>query len=213
MNEEFNYSKRLEAANNRIKTTDIRGKKYAEVNQRILAFYSLFPCGSILTEKTSDDGKRCDFRCEVRRDYRDEKPAATGHAFEFQSAGMVNKTSYLENCETSAVGRALGMMGIGITDALASADEVQAAIDHQEMGEEPPKAKPKGKAKKPTLQDAQTRLIEVEKRYCELFGYPDWGEYHRETIMARPDYANSVESLSMIADEMENEIKGARIEH
>ena len=48
-----------------------------------------------------------------------------------ENSSFINKTSYIENCETSAVGRALGMAGIGIDTAVASAEEVQNAINNQ----------------------------------------------------------------------------------
>lgn len=130
----------LSEINSRLKRTNIKGKDYIEVNQRVLAFRELFPLGRIITEKLSDDGKRCDFKATVY--LYDQNgggwvDVATGYAFEFQGAGVVNKTSYVENAETSAVGRALGFLGIGITESIASADEVQSAIEHQESGEEP----------------------------------------------------------------------------
>lgn len=124
------YAERLTAANQSIRFTSIKGKEYAEVNQRILAFWSLFPEGSIETAKTFDDGARCDFECRVYRSPKDERPAATGHAYEVKQ-GNVNSTSYVENCETSAVGRALGLLGIGATTSVASADEVLAAMSQQ----------------------------------------------------------------------------------
>lgn len=125
------YAEKLAEVNARIATTDIKGKEYAEVNQRILAFWELFPDGRIETIKSHDDGQRCDFTCNVYRKFEDEKPIATGHAFETKQ-GMINSTSYVENCETSAIGRALGILGIGATKALASAEEVQQAIEQQE---------------------------------------------------------------------------------
>ena len=130
----------LDEINKRLKRTNIKGKDYIEVNQRVLAFKELYPCGSIETEKLHDDGKRCDFKATVRAyDSNTDQwvTIATGHAFEFQGANMVNKTSYVENAETSAVGRALGFLGIGITESIASADEVKAAIEHQEKNEQP----------------------------------------------------------------------------
>lgn len=133
------YYERLEQANRRIGTTNIKGKEYAEVNQRILAFWELFPSGRIVTEKVSDDGVRCDFVCRVYADYSDT-PAATGHAFE-EKKGMINSTSYVENCETSAVGRALGMLGIGAVSALASKEEVENAIAQQEASKVEAEAK------------------------------------------------------------------------
>lgn len=124
----------LSEVNARMGKRNIKGKQYAEVHQRILGFWELYPNGSIQTEKLGDNGTRCDF---VARIYDGDRLLATGHAFELQNSSMVNKTSYVENCETSAVGRALGMLGIGATESLSSADEViiaqaqQEAIAHQ----------------------------------------------------------------------------------
>ena len=133
------YASRLSAINATLQFTNIKGKDYAQVNQRILAFWSLFPNGRIVTKKLFDDEKRCDFEAMVYRDQADEKPAATGHAFEVKS-GHINSTSYVENCETSAIGRALGFMGIGATTAIASAEEVMGAAalqDAQQIAGEP----------------------------------------------------------------------------
>jgi hypothetical protein len=58
----------------------------------------------------------------------DGKIIAVGHASE-RREGNINKTSYVENCETSAIGRALGLMGIGLTDDIASADEIALSRD------------------------------------------------------------------------------------
>lgn len=127
------YSEKLAEINARIGTTNIKGKDYAEVNQRILAFWELFPEGRIVTEKLEDTGSRCDF---IARVYSGDHLIATGHAFE-EKKGTINSTSYIENCETSAVGRALGMLGIGATKALASAEEVASAIAQQNAKEEP----------------------------------------------------------------------------
>lgn len=128
------YYDRLRAVNNLMRTTNIRGKEYAEVNQRILAFYYLFPDGRIVTYTDELTPERVDMTTYVYRsaeDQREDLPSATGHAFEDRK-GTINATSYVENCETSAIGRALAALGIGIMGAVASADEVQNAIDLQE---------------------------------------------------------------------------------
>lgn len=132
------YAERLNEANKQLRFTNIKGKEYAEVNQRILAFWSLFPTGRIITKKTHDDGNRCEFECYVYREEEDEKPTTTGHAYEVKQ-GNVNSTSYVENCETSAIGRALGLLGIGATTAIASADEVLNAMAQQEAIQGQPK--------------------------------------------------------------------------
>ena len=59
------------------------------------------------------------------------KKCFIAHAYEKEGSTFINKTSYIENCETSAVGRALGFLGIGIDGSVASADEVKTAILNQ----------------------------------------------------------------------------------
>lgn len=119
----------IQKANATIRTTDIKNKAYAEVNQRIKAFRMLKPNGSIQTELVSDDGARCVFKAVVT----DESGMVlgTGTAFEQKDASFINKTSYIENCETSAVGRALAMCGIGIDVSIASYEEVANAMENQ----------------------------------------------------------------------------------
>jgi hypothetical protein len=118
-------------ANETIKTTDIKGKNYAEVNQRIKAFRMLFPNGTIVTDILSLENGVCVMKATIR----DEggKVLGTGTAYENEGSTFINKTSYIENCETSAVGRALGMVGIGIDTSVASYEEVSNAIHQQDM--------------------------------------------------------------------------------
>ena len=124
----------LVKANSIIRTMDVKGKEYAEVNQRIKAFRSICPGGSIITEMLSNDNGVCVFKAVVS----DENGMilGTGTAYEKESSSYINKTSYIENCETSAVGRALGMCGFGIDTSIASAEEVQNAILNQEPKQE-----------------------------------------------------------------------------
>jgi hypothetical protein len=131
----------IENANKTIKTTDIKGKDYAEVNQRIKAFRMVYPTGSIITEMLNNEDGVCIFKAQVG--YVDEDgeycTLGTGTAYEKENSTFINKTSYIENCETSAVGRALGMCGFGIDVSVASYEEVQNAINNQEE----PKISPK----------------------------------------------------------------------
>ena len=135
------------AANETIKTTDIKGKDYAEVNQRIKAFRMVYPDGTIETEMISNQNGVCVFRAKVgyTKTVIDEEKGiladvytllGTGTAYEKENSTFINKTSYIENCETSAVGRALGMCGFGIDTSVASAEEVQNAMNNQEPTQE-----------------------------------------------------------------------------
>lgn len=124
----------LAIANELIKTTDIKGKEYAEVNQRIKAFRSVYPQGTISTTMLSNDNGVCVFKAQVISE--DGTLLATGTAYEKEDSSFINKTSYIENCETSAIGRALGIAGFGIDVSVASAEEVQNAIQNQEPTKE-----------------------------------------------------------------------------
>lgn len=119
----------IKKANEAISTTDIKGKDYAEVNQRIKAFRMVYPHGSIETEMISNENGVCIFRAEVGDE---DTILGVGTAYEKEGSSFINKTSYIENCETSAVGRALGMAGFGIDTSVASYEEVANAIQQQE---------------------------------------------------------------------------------
>ena len=123
----------IKKANEQIKTTDIKGKEYAEVNQRIKAFRMCFPNGSISTEILFLADGIVTMKATVCNE--DGQVLGTGTAQEKETSSYINKTSYIENCETSAVGRALGMCGFGIDTSVASAEEVQNAIHNQEKVE------------------------------------------------------------------------------
>ena len=77
----------------------------------------------------SNDNGVCVFRATVCDE--NMQILGTGTAYEKETSSFINKTSYIENCETSAVGRALGMCGFGIDTSIASAEEVQNAIKNQ----------------------------------------------------------------------------------
>ena len=123
----------IRKANDTIITTPIKGKNYAEVNQRIKAFRMVYPQGTIKTEMVSNENGVCIFKAEVLN--QEAKVIATGTAYEKENSTFINKTSYIENCETSAVGRALGMCGFGIETSIASAEEVQNAMANQNKKE------------------------------------------------------------------------------
>lgn len=121
----------IRRVNGALRTMDIKGKDYVEVNQRIKAFRMLYPTGSIRTELISNEDGVCVFKAEIYSD--DDRLLGVGHAQEKEDSSFINKTSYIENCETSAVGRALGMLGIGIDTSVASAEEVQNAMLQQKQ--------------------------------------------------------------------------------
>lgn len=133
----------LKKANDAIRTTDIKGKVYVEVNQRIKAFRMVYPTGYIHTHFFGLESGICTMLAEVGYYTEDGRKIelGTGAAQEKEGSTFINKTSYIENAETSAVGRALGMAGFGIDISVASAEEVQNAMANQ--GQDERKATPK----------------------------------------------------------------------
>lgn len=118
----------LQSVNKALKPMNIKGKEYIPVNERVKAFRMLFPEGSIDTEILKDE----DGIVQVKATVNTGTYHATGHAEEERNSSNINRTSAVENCETSAIGRALGLLGIGIDTSIASYEEVTNAQLRQE---------------------------------------------------------------------------------
>lgn len=106
---------------------------YAEVKDRIPVFWKRYPDGRIVTEQTMFDleSGTVEFVCYLYRDHETEKPVTTGWAYEVVGSSPVNRTSAVENCETSAIGRALANMGIhgkNGTEPRPSREEMQKVV-------------------------------------------------------------------------------------
>jgi hypothetical protein len=112
-----------------MKTVDIKGKAYVEVNERIKYFRENYKGWSLESDLLSLDNGVCVIKATIRDENGVVK--ANGLAYEKENSTFINKTSYIENCETSAWGRALGNLGIGIDTAIASAEEVINAVNNQ----------------------------------------------------------------------------------
>lgn len=121
--------KTIEISRKDKKTGETITKHYVMVNERVMAFRKVFPTGTISTEIIEDNGERVTVKAYV---YDDDNLLATGHAYELKQSSYINQTSYIENAETSAVGRALGFLGFGVDDSLGSAEELANAITGQE---------------------------------------------------------------------------------
>tara|TARA_R110000744_G_scaffold279186_4_gene391427 strand:- start:24496 stop:25032 length:537 start_codon:yes stop_codon:yes gene_type:complete len=136
-------------SNYKFKTTNIKGKEYVEVNQRIKFFRSedKYKGWSLQSETVHLDSDSCVIKATIA----DDKGyiIATGFAQEDKSSSYINKTSYVENCETSAWGRALANLGIGIDTSIASSNEVSMAVAKQSST--PKAATPKVAVKESTL--------------------------------------------------------------
>ena len=115
-----------------MKTIDIQGSPYVKVNERLIYFNEHYKDGRITTDLV-EMTERYIVKATIIPDVSNSERYFTGYAEEVVGSSQVNKTSALENCETSAVGRGLAMMGIGIIKSIASAEEVANAV-HQQNG-------------------------------------------------------------------------------
>ena len=104
------------------KAIDFKGKKYVLVSDRVIFFNERYPEGSITTELVSTpEADTVIIKATIKPN---EKQIFTGYSQATWGEGYINKTSALENAETSAVGRALAFMGIGVIESIASIDEI-----------------------------------------------------------------------------------------
>jgi len=130
----MNYEALLKV-NEKLKAIDVKGRGYVQVNERVKGFRELYPNGRLETEIVDlTDGV-----VTMKAFAYDEEGRllATGYAQEKETSSYINKTSFIENCETSALGRALGWVGIGVDGSMASAEEVANAIINQNRSKDP----------------------------------------------------------------------------
>ena len=169
----------LTKANETIRTIPVKGKNYAEVPQRVKAFRMLHPNGCISTEIVSNQNGVV----VIKATATDEagNVLGTGHAYEKEGNGFINKESYIENCETSAVGRCLGFVGLGIDTSICSAEELENAIINQN-----PKIDPDSISKLEKLAKAKNvPMMQILERY----GVDAVEDLHMK------DYVNAIHAL------------------
>jgi hypothetical protein len=143
-----------------MKSVNIKGKEYVEVSERIKYFREHYEDGSIQTQLLKFENGICLFKAEV---YVGEDLISTGHAYEKEGNGFINKDSFIENCETSAVGRALGIMGIGIDTSVRSALEMANASTRDKYYDAPSKLS----------QQEQKEMIQDFLQTLKLLGVED----------------------------------------
>ena len=98
---------------------------YETVETRLTRFWETYPDGRIETTLMNYDGESCIVRSVVWKHRDDANPSATGYAHEIHTDRGVNMTSFIENCETSSLGRVLSNMGLSKQGARPSREEMQ----------------------------------------------------------------------------------------
>src|SRR6202051_2367387 len=119
-------------------------KQYETVASRLRRFRTDHPDYSIVTHITDITDEVVRVQAEIGYFHADTTkfiPLSVAHAEEYRAASEINATSALENCETSALGRALAFLGYGSADSIASAEEVIGAkAKSKALGEAKPGA-------------------------------------------------------------------------
>jgi len=188
------------------KAVDIKGKQYVLVSDRVLYFNEKYPNGGITTELiSSPDSERIivkatvwpdggELQCGPETSGWNSHRKFTGYSQAVIGEGMVNKTAALENAETSAVGRALAFMGIGVIDSVASADEMH-------------KAKPAAKALDPIMKQ-KLRITDLLKELGEKTRTKEECAEAVERLtdlsLLEINYGTIIDRLTALADERHN---------
>jgi len=100
--------------------------QYQTVQERIDLFWELHPNGRFNLEIVSMTPEQVIIKSEVWTDISEEKPRAVDFAEERFGSSPVNKSSFIENCATSSLGRAISQLGGGLSPKgkKASAEEM-----------------------------------------------------------------------------------------
>lgn len=126
----------IEKANKDIQTMKIGTGDYAKVSERIKAFRKVYPTGTILTEIEESENDKVRIKAAIQDE--EGNTIATARATEEKKAKgkmTINLTDMIENCETSAVGRALGFAGFGIDRDIASGEDIARNKQNNKMYE------------------------------------------------------------------------------
>lgn len=164
-----------------METINIKGKEYVTVNERLKEFRKTHKDYSLVTEIIELGADFCTMKASVI----DDKGVirATGYAREVIAKSPINKFAYVENCETSAIGRALGNFGIGIDEAVCTADELVMKLSQGQETTAKNDFEASAKAEKSAKTKALNKLSEIgeytepkpkktlEQRYNEAIPY------------------------------------------
>ena len=140
---------------------EIHGRQYETVALRVKKFRDAHPEWSLKTEIIERTPESVTMSAQVLDETG--RVRATGHAEENRKASQINRTSALENCETSAIGRALACLGLGGTE-FASADEVANAIVQQKS-----KITPNAGAKDNITKEQQAKVEQIASEVIDCF--------------------------------------------
>tara|TARA_R100001460_G_scaffold34956_2_gene67645 strand:+ start:2614 stop:3264 length:651 start_codon:yes stop_codon:yes gene_type:complete len=194
---------KIQSAIQSMHSLNLHGNEYTQVQQRVEAFRKhVGTAYSIHSEILVNDGKTVLIQANIQD--KDGRVIATGLAEELRGSSNVNKTSPIENCETSAWGRALANLGLH-GGKMASVEEIQIAknkekiIDQEKAHDDAVRAERNETNERPSQRD-----LEI------------WAERIKETIKDAKqtwqlkkipqDFANELEAIKQYGGNLGGEI-------
>jgi len=184
----------------------IHGREYRTVAKRVAMFREDHPAWSI-TCKVLSAAEIVQVRAKIQDDTG--RTLATGFAEEVRGSTMILKTSALETCETSAVGRALAFLGYGGTE-IASADEMTVAIEQQEAVKDPMQLHLEAVANNLTAIVYIKEALEREEYETAYEAFQEISEADRHALWMAPTKGGKAWTTKEIAQFKSNEWGAAR---
>lgn len=182
---------------------------YEPVEDRLARFWKEHPTGRVLTRLLDAPDGSWVVYAEVYRDTDDDRPAATGMAQEVINSSPVNRTSALENGETSAIGRALANLGYAPKGARPSREEMQKGTRRPEPSPAPSTPQPKPEA----TDTASSGVDDFWSSFSEQVGFPKARILKQVRSHAEGSTIGSLEGLSPDHPAAKAAIEWAEEEH
>ena len=155
---------------------------YETVEERLVKFWKENPDGQIHTKLLSNTPTQFIVEASIYRTEADARPWTTGLAEETIAARGVNATSALENCETSAIGRALANAGFATTGKRASREEMSKVAGAEKVKSE--------------IADVKAKMAETSKQYIPVPVADDvWTTHPTEAPKTSEEAVNLVKSI------------------
>lgn len=168
----------------------IHGREYETVALRVKKFREKYPNWTLETEIVDRGEDVVVLKASISDDTG--RLIATGHAEEHRKASQINRTSALENAETSAIGRALAALGLGGTE-FASAEEVANAVHQQKKSGI---HKPTDGAMDNVTEDRQKAIVDTATQVADfLLENRDWDAFALCESFQDPDEKVALWSL------------------
>lgn len=153
---------------------------YEPVEERLVRFYKDHKDGRVITDMAHYSDDRVVFKASLFRDFTDDKPWATGFAEETRGkGGPVNTTSHVENCETSAIGRALANANYAPKGKRPSREEMEKVQRVVKELPANPALKTETKNEQPTCPKcgAPMKMSQQGKLYCSALCWKETNDY------------------------------------